>query len=72
MPINKTADNAHAKYRIRVPMTYTKVLGITHSGHLGQISVSWGTEGRRFKSSQSDRGVSAVIENGLASFDHTG
>ena len=56
MPINKTADNAHAKYRIRVPMTYTKVLGITHSGHLGQISVSWGTKGRRFKSSQSDRG----------------
>ncbi len=32
----------------------------------------WGTEGREFKSSQSDRGVSAVIENGLASFDHTG
>jgi len=55
MPINKTADNAHAKYRIRVPMTYTKVLGITHSGHLGQISVSWGTEGPEFKSRQPDR-----------------
>ena len=40
MPINKTADNAHAKYRIRVPMTYTKVLGITHSGHLGQTSAA--------------------------------